>query len=370
MDEFGMGSLGLNGFQGIATNPWGHERAPGGSSGGSAVAVSVGSCLAALGSDTGGSVRLPASYCGVVGVKPSYGRVSRHGLIAYASSLDCPGLLSSSVEDAALLLEAIAGLDEKDASSVDCRVPHWQQGLPDLGAESSPLQGLRIGIPRAYAVSELSPEVKAAWDAAAEQAREMGAEVIDVELPHTREALATYYTIATAEAASNLARYDGVHYGYSHREDTDADLYLETRARAFGPEVQRRIMVGSFVLSSAAYSMYFDKAQRVRRLIQEELVSLLSGVESGVHAMLIPTALGGAPLIASTESQDPVEAYLNDIMTVPASLAGVPAVSIPVGLTDNGMPIGIQVVSAAFDEQTALNVAHVLQQPLGVPTLN
>jgi len=375
MDEFGMGSMGTNSYAGPVRSPWQNgDVVAGGSSAGSAVAVATGSCLGSIGSDTGGSVRLPAAYCGVVGVKPTYGRVSRHGLIAYASSLDCPGLHTTSVKDAALLLEAIAGYDHQDPTSSTVEVSKWSQKLPDKD-NAQPLQGLRIGIPKAFAVQEMSNDMAAAWREAAERAAQAGAEVCDVELPLTKYALSTYYTIATSEAASNLARYDGIHYGFSHRDasstSNDQDLYLETRTRAFGPEVQRRILVGSFALSSEAYSEYFEKAQCVRRLLLQEMSALLSGSEGGpksaIDALIIPSALGDAPLGVATDTQTPEELYLNDIMTVPASLAGLPAVSIPVGLSSQDLPLGMQVISQAFDEQMALNVASCLHVPMELP---
>jgi len=281
--------------------------------------------------------------------------------------------LAPTVEDGALILQAIAGIDNKDSSSADEAVPSWHDHLPDLspGAASSlPLSGVRIGLPRVYGVKELSPEANTAWTEAAERASSMGADIVEVDLPHTRHALAAYYTIATAEAASNLSRYDGVHYGYTHRDlEAEADIYTATRSRCFGVEVQRRIMVGSFVLSSESYSVYFEQAMRVRRIIRDELAHVLRGGKEGegVDCLLTPTSLGGAPLLSDTSGQDPVELYLNDVMTVPASLAGLPAVSIPIGLNNQGLPLGLQVVAAAFDEAAAFRVGHCLQQDIGTP---
>ena len=353
MDEFAMGSSTENSAFGPARNPIDPTRVPGGSSGGSAACVAAGIVPIALGSETGGSVRQPASFCGVVGVKPTYGRVSRYGLVAFASSLDQIGVFGRTVDCAALGLAAIAGRDRFDSTSADVPVADYR------ATKAADLQGVVIGRPREYFPESLDPRIRAQCDAALERLRALGATVRDVSLPHTDLAIPTYYIIAPAEASSNLARFDGVRYGRRAEAPGLRDLYERTRSRGFGPEVTRRILLGTYVLSAGYYDAYYKKAQEVRALIATDFTRVF---ESGVNLLFTPTAPTTAfPLGAVS---DPYEMYLSDIFTVTANLAGVPAMSLPVGRVD-GLPVGGQFMAAHFDEATMFRAAYGLETALG-----
>jgi aspartyl-tRNA(Asn)/glutamyl-tRNA(Gln) amidotransferase subunit A len=360
LDEFAMGSSSTTGHYGPVLNPWrrqskdrsGDNRplVPGGSSGGSAAAVAAHAALAATGTDTGGSIRQPASFCGIVGLKPTYGRCSRWGVVAYASSLDHPGPLARTVEDAAIMLGAMAGHDPKDSTSAPLPVPDYQAAL------SGDISGLKIGIPREYRVDGMPAEIEALWQRGADWLRDAGAEPIEISLPHTRYALPAYYIIAPAEASSNLARYDGVRFGLRVPGDTIEEMYELTRAAGFGPEVRRRVLIGTYVLSAGYYDAYYLKAQRVRTLIARDFAAAFERVD----CLLTPTAPSAAFAIGE-KMDDPVAMYLNDVFTVPANLAGLPALSVPSGLSDDGLPLGLQVIGRAFDEATVLRVGEVLE---------
>ncbi|MFZ4395988.1 MAG: Asp-tRNA(Asn)/Glu-tRNA(Gln) amidotransferase subunit GatA [Kiritimatiellia bacterium] len=357
MDEFAMGSTTENSIYGPTRNPVSPEHVAGGSSGGSAAAVAGGLALAALGSDTGGSIRQPASFCGCVGLKPSYGRVSRYGLVAYASSLDQVGPLTRTVADAALLLGVIAGHDPMDATTLDRPVPDY--GLA-LGRD---LRGVRLGLPCEYFVDGMHPEVAAAVQAATARCRELGAEIVDVSLPHTRYAVATYYILATAEASANLARFDGMRYGFRAAADvTPTEQYKQTRAHGFGREVQRRIILGTYVLSSGYYDAYYLRAQKVRTLIRRDFAAAFERCD----ALLTPVT--PTPAYRLGESMDdPLHMYLGDIFTVTANLAGICGLSVPCGRTAAGLPVGLQVLGPAFGEEVVLRVGHAYEQSRGGP---
>ena len=352
-DEFAMGSSTENSAWGVTHNPWDTERVPGGSSGGSAAAVAAGMGVYSLGTDTGGSVRQPASLCGVTGLKPTYGRVSRYGLVAFASSLDQIGPFTRDAYDAALVLEAIAGEDPLDSTSQPVPVPRYTEAL-DAGGGS--LKGVRVGIPAEFWGEGIQPEVSEAVRAAIHQLRHLGAELREVTLPFTQYALATYYIIAPAEASSNLARYDGMKYGYRTPDAANAvDSMLRTRDFAFGPEVKRRIMLGTFALSAGYYDAYYKKAQQVRTLIARDYQAAFESVD----VLVGPTS----PTVAfpvGAKVDDPLAMYLNDVYTVPANLAGIPGVSVPCGFA-GGLPIGLQVLGKHFDEAAILRVAHAYQ---------
>ncbi len=350
MDEFAMGSSNENSANGPVHNPWDLERVPGGSSGGSAAALAAGQVFATLGTDTGGSIRQPASFCGVVGVKPTYGRVSRYGVIAYASSLDQVGPLAHSVEDAALMLGAIAGYDPADSTSVDCPVPDYLAGL-DAG-----VKGMKIGLPREYFIEGLDPAVKQAVEAAIEVYRGLGAEIVEVSLPHTDYAVACYYLIATAEASSNLARYDGVRYGVRQQAEGGlTGMYEKTRAAGFGDEVKRRIMLGTYALSSGYYDAYYLKAQKVRTLIREDFLKAFEQVD----LLLTPVAPTAAFRLGE-KTDDPLQMYLSDIFTIPVNLAGTCALSLPCGM-DGQLPVGLQLIGQPFDEARILQAAQAYE---------
>ncbi len=350
-DEFARGSSTENSAYGPTHNPWDLDRVPGGSSGGSAAAVAAGECLGALGSDTGGSVRQPAAHCGVVGLKPTYGRVSRYGLVAFASSLDQVGPLARDVTDCALLLEAIAGHDPLDATSSTRPVPAYRRAL------GRGVEGLRIGVPREYLVEGTQAEVAAAVEAALDVWRGLGAEVLEVSLPHTEYALPTYYLLAPAEASSNLARYDGVRYGYSHPEVREMwDTFYRTRGAAFGPEVKRRIMLGTYALSAGYYDAYYLKAQQVRTLIKGDFDRALERCD----VLVAPTTPTTAFRLGE-KTADPLEMYLSDVFTLSLNLAGLPGISIPCGFSE-GLPIGVQVIGGAFQEEIVLQAAHAYEQ--------
>ncbi|MEO8602780.1 MAG: Asp-tRNA(Asn)/Glu-tRNA(Gln) amidotransferase subunit GatA [bacterium] len=351
-DEFAMGSSNENSAYGAAHNPWDTARVPGGSSGGSAAAVAAGQCLGALGTDTGGSIRQPAAHCGIVGLKPTYGRVSRYGVMAYASSLDQVGPMARSVRDAAHVLGAIAGHDGLDSTSVAEAVPAYINQL-DGG-----VRGLRLGLPKEYFVEGMSPEVAGAVRAAVKHLEGLGATVDEVSLPHTEYAVATYYLIATAEASSNLARYDGTRYGLRvDRGNGLLDMYQQTRAAGFGSEVKRRIMLGTYALSAGYYDAYYGKAQKVRTLILRDFAAAYESFDL-LLALTSPTT--AFPLGAKTA--DPLTMYLNDTCTIPSNLAGLPGISLPCGFDAQGLPIGLQIVGKPFDEATVLKTAHAYEQ--------
>jgi aspartyl-tRNA(Asn)/glutamyl-tRNA(Gln) amidotransferase subunit A len=362
MDEFAMGSSNESSCYGPAVNPWkidDRRLTPGGSSGGSAAAVAADLCLAATGTDTGGSIRQPAAFTGITGIKPTYGRVSRWGIIAYASSLDQAGPMTKSVRDAAIMLGAMAGFDPKDSTSADLTVPDFEAAL------TGDIRGKRIGIPREYRVDGMSAEIAALWDKGADMLRAAGAEIVDISLPHTKYALPTYYVIAPAEASSNLARYDGVRYG--HRAaltagDGITDMYEKTRAEGFGPEVQRRIMVGTYVLSAGFYDAYYNRARRVRALIKRDFEQAFA---AGIDCILAPATPTSAFGLGEMVSADPVEMYLNDVFTVTLNLAGLPGVVVPVALDSKGLPLGLQLIGRPWQEGDLLNHAYVLEQSAG-----
>ncbi len=352
LDEFAMGSSTETSYMGTTRNPWNPERIPGGSSGGSAAAVAADECIAALGSDTGGSIRQPASLCGVVGLKPTYGRVSRFGLVAFASSLDQIGPITKDVTDCAILLQAISGRDPKDATSADMPVPDFPASL------TGEIRGTTIGVPKEFFGKGMQPEVEEAVRAAITLLEEEGAEIRELSLPHTHYALATYYILATAEASSNLARYDGVKYGF--RSDDAADLlemYQKTRAEGFGSEVKRRIMLGTYVLSSGYYDAYYRKAQQVRTLIRADFDQAFQSCD----VLLTPTSPTTAFRIGE-RTDDPLRMYLSDIYTLSVNLAGIPGISIPCGLDREELPIGLQILGKHFDEETILKVAYAFEQ--------
>ena len=350
-DEFAMGSSNENSAYGPVRNPRALDRVPGGSSGGSAAAVAADLCVASLGTDTGGSVRQPAAFCGVVGVLPTYGRVSRYGLIAFASSLDRVGPLTKTVEDAAILLEVLAGDDPCDATSSDRPVPSYTAGLAE------PVSGLRVGVPAEYFGEGLDPEIRSAVERAIDGLRAQGCVLKPVALPHTRYAIPTYYVLATAEASSNLSRFDGVRFGLRAEEATLGSMYRETREKGFGTEVKRRILLGTYALSSGYYDAYYRKAQQVRMLLTRDFLAAFGEVDVLVGPMT-PTP----PFKLGEKTDDPVSMYLADIYSVAASLAGLPAVSVPCGETIGGLPIGVQVMSRHFDEATMLRIAAAIER--------
>lgn len=356
MDEFAMGSTTEHSAYHPTRNPWDRTRVPGGSSGGSAASVAACQCFASLGSDTGGSIRQPASLCGCVGLKPTYGRVSRYGLLAYGSSLDQIGPLTRSVEDAALMLQAIAGHDPRDATSSPVPVPDYSAGL----SESGDLTGLRLGLPREFYDNDaLAPGVRAAAQKALDTVRALGAAVVDVTLPHTEYSIAAYYILASAEAGSNLARYDGVRYGYRAPDVKDLDdLYTRSRTEGFGEEVQRRILLGAYVLSAGYYDAYYRKAAQVRRLIRQDYDQALARCD----ALLAPVS--PVPAWPLGDVTDPLQMYLMDMFTLSLNLAGLPGLAVPVGLSD-GLPVGLQLLGRAFDEARLLRIGHRLTTALG-----
>ena len=351
-DEFAMGSSNENSAYGPVRNPRDKSRVPGGSSGGSAAAVAAGTAVATLGSDTGGSIRQPAAFCGVTGLMPTYGRVSRYGLIAFASSLDHIGPLTKTVKDSAILLHAIAGRDPMDSTSADVPVPDYEREM------EKPVRGLRLGVPKEYFADGLDDEIRTALEAAIEKLRASGCEIVPVTLPHTPYAVPAYYVIATAEASANLARYDSVRYGYrSAKARTLAEMYRKSRDDAFGPEVKRRIMLGTYALSSGYYDAYYRKAQQVRTLLARDFEEAFRTVD----AIVTPTTPTAAFKLGE-KANDPLSMYLADIFTVTADLAGVPGISVPCGQTKAGLPIGIQILGKHFDESTVLRVGHAVEQ--------
>ncbi len=355
LDEFAMGSSNTTSYYGNVINPWKRKNddtdlTPGGSSGGSAAAVAARICMGATGTDTGGSIRQPASFCGITGIKPTYGRCSRWGVVAFASSLDQAGTFARSVADNALLLRSMAGYDPKDSTSANKEVPDF------VAALTGDIKGKVIGIPKEYRVDNMPDEIAKIWQQGIDWLESAGAKTIEVSLPHTKYALPTYYVIAPAEASSNLARYDGVKYGYRADESDLTDMYEATRAQGFGDEVKRRIMIGTYALSSGYYDAYYIKAQKVRRLILEDFTNAFKQCD----ALLTPTAPSAAFAIGENED-DPLKMYLNDVFTVPASLAGVPALSLPAGTDSNGLPLGLQIIGKHWDEETVLKIADVIE---------
>jgi aspartyl-tRNA(Asn)/glutamyl-tRNA(Gln) amidotransferase subunit A len=362
MDEFAMGSANITSHYGPTINPWkaesgdatGKDLVPGGSSGGSAAAVAARIAAGATGTDTGGSIRQPGAFCGIVGMKPTYGRCSRWGIIAFASSLDQAGPLARTVEDSALMLQAMAGYDPKDSTSVDQPVPDYAAAI------TGDIRGLRFGVPAEYRMDGTPPEIEALWQQGIDWLRDAGAEIVDISLPHTKYALPAYYIVAPAEASSNLARYDGVRYGLRVEGEDLIDTYERTRAEGFGAEVQRRVMIGTYVLSAGYYDAYYLKAQRVRTRIAEDFRSAWDSCD----VILTPTTPSAAFAIGE-KMDDPIAMYLNDIFTVPASMAGLPAISVPAGLSGDGLPLGLHMIAPAFGEETLFRAAGVLETAAG-----
>ena len=348
MDEFAMGSSNENSAFGPVKHPMDKTKVSGGSSGGSAVAVAAGLSTTALGSDTGGSIRQPASFCGIVGLKPTYGRVSRYGLVPYASSFDCIGPIANSVYDVAAVLEVIAGNDKNDSTSSNLPVPEYTKYL------NKNIKDVAIGVPVEIMNPNLDPEIRSVVDRSIEEFRSKGAKIVDISLPHTQYTIAVYYILTTAEASSNLAKFDGIHFGFRDKTSKDLnELYTLSRSNGFGYEVKRRIMLGTFVLSSGYYDAYYKKAQKVRRIIKNDFDKALSQVDCILTPTTPTTAFGIGEHIT-----DVITMYLNDIYTVGANLVGLPAISVPIGKSSNGFPIGLQLLGKQFDEQTILNVAH------------
>ena len=361
LDQFAMGSSNETSYFGNVVSPWRRagdtaQLAPGGSSGGSSAAVAARLCPAATGTDTGGSIRQPAAFTGITGIKPTYGRCSRWGIVAFASSLDQAGPMARDVRDCAIMLEAMAGFDPKDATSLDLPVPEWEAGL------SADLSGKVVGIPREYRMDGMDGDVAKSWDDGIAWLTDAGAKVVDVSLPHTQYALPAYYIIAPAEASSNLARYDGVRYGLRDLPEGAGlqDMYAATRAAGFGDEVKRRILIGTYVLSAGFYDAYYTQAQKVRTLISHDFKSAFSQCD----VILAPTTPTAAFALGE-KSGDPLEMYLNDVFSVPASLAGLPAMSVPAGLNREGLPLGLQIIGKAFDEQGVLNAGLAIEQRAG-----
>ncbi len=359
MDEFAMGSANINSHFGAVINNQKKKNSdenlvPGGSSGGSAVAVSANLAVAATGSDTGGSIRQPASFTGIVGIKPTYGRCSRYGMVAYASSLDQAGIFAKDVADAAMLLKIISGYDDKDSTSINQAVPNFDALI------KADIKGKKIGIPREYRSDKMPTEIQELWDRGSKLLQENGAEITDIFLPHTKYAPAVYYIIAPAECSSNLARYDGVRYGYRTAEQNLSleEMYEKTRNEGFGEEVKTRIMTGTYVLSAGYYEAYYKKAQQVRNLILQDFKNAFQKVD----AILTPVAPSAAFSINSAKTQDAVTMYLNDIFTIPASLAGMPAISVPSGFDKDGLPLGLQIIGNHFNEQTIFDIALSLEK--------
>ena len=362
MDEFAMGSSNETSVYGNVVNPWkvdGRDLTPGGSSGGSASAVAADLCLAATGTDTGGSIRQPAAFVGITGLKPTYGRCSRWGIVAFASSLDQAGPMTKSVRDAAIMFQAMAGHDPKDSTSVDMALPDFEAAL------TGDIKGKKIGIPKEYRMDGMPSEIEKLWADGAEMMRDAGAEIVDISLPHTKYALPAYYVIAPAEASSNLARYDGVKYG--HRAalspgDGITEMYEKTRAEGFGPEVQRRVMIGTYVLSAGFYDAYYNRARRVRALIKKDFDDVFA---AGIDAILTPATPSAAFGLGEMADADPVQMYLNDVFTVTVNLAGLPGISVPAGMDAQGLPLGLQLIGRPWDEAGLLNTAYSLERAAG-----
>jgi aspartyl-tRNA(Asn)/glutamyl-tRNA(Gln) amidotransferase subunit A len=360
-DEFAMGSSNETSFFGPVISPWRRKGAnaplvPGGSSGGSAAAVAAGLCLGATGTDTGGSIRQPAAFTGIVGIKPTYGRCSRWGIVAFASSLDQAGPFARTVRDAAILLTSMAGHDPKDTTSVDRPVPAYEAAI------GKSIKGMKIGLPKEYRVDGMAEEIDELWGQGAQWLQAAGAEIVEVSLPHTKYALPAYYIVAPAEASSNLARYDGVRYGLRVPARDIVDMYQRTRAEGFGKEVRRRIMIGTYVLSAGYYDAYYLRAQKVRTLIKRDFENVFA---RGVDAILAPATPSAAFGIGEKGAADPVEMYLNDVFTVTVNMAGLPGLSIPGGLSADGLPLGLQLIGRPFDEETLFSLGHVIEQAAG-----
>ncbi|MGP2492450.1 Asp-tRNA(Asn)/Glu-tRNA(Gln) amidotransferase subunit GatA [Mesorhizobium sp. PUT5] len=362
MDEFAMGSSNETSYYGPVVNPWRAEGSnkqlvPGGSSGGSAAAVSAFLCAGATATDTGGSIRQPAAFTGTVGIKPTYGRCSRWGIVAYASSLDQAGPIARDVRDAAILLKSMASVDPKDTTSTDLPVPDYEAAI------GRPVRGMKVGIPREYRLDGMPQEVEALWQKGIAWLKEAGAEIVDISLPHTKYALPAYYIISPAEASSNLARYDGVRYGLRVPGKDIVEMYENTRAAGFGREVKRRIMIGTYVLSAGYYDAYYLQAQKVRTLIKKDFEDAFA---AGVDVILTPATPSAAFGLADEEmSADPVKMYLNDIFTVTVNMAGLPGIAVPAGLDAKGLPLGLQLIGRPFDEETLFQTAHVIEQAAG-----
>ncbi|EIM78185.1 aspartyl/glutamyl-tRNA amidotransferase subunit A [Nitratireductor aquibiodomus RA22] len=362
MDEFAMGSSNETSYYGPVINPWRAEGSnadlvPGGSSGGSAAAVAAFLCAGATATDTGGSIRQPAAFTGTVGIKPTYGRCSRWGTVAFASSLDQAGPIARDVRDAAILLKSMASVDDRDTTSVDLPVPDYEAAI------GRSVKGMKIGIPREYRLDGMPEEIEALWKQGIDWMRDAGAEIVDISLPHTKYALPAYYIVAPAEASSNLARYDGVRYGLRVPGKDIADMYEQTRAAGFGREVKRRIMIGTYVLSAGYYDAYYLKAQKVRTLIKRDFEQVF---DQGVDAILTPATPSAAFGVADQEmASDPVKMYLNDIFTVTVNMAGLPGIAVPAGLDAKGLPLGLQLIGKPFEEETLFRTAHVIEQAAG-----
>src|SRR5450631_4482674 len=366
LDEFAMGSSNETSYFGPVVSPWRRNGpdgkvsdakiVPGGSSGGSAAAVAAHICAAATATDTGGSIRQPAAFTGTVGIKPTYGRCSRWGTIAFASSLDQAGPIARDVRDAAIMLKAMASVDAKDTTSVDLPIPDYESFV------GKPIKGLRVGIPKEYRPDGLSSEINALWDKGAQWLKEQGAEIVEISLPHTKYALPAYYIVAPAEASSNLARYDGVRYGLRVPGRDIIDMYQKTRAEGFGPEVRRRIMIGTYMLSTGYYEAYYVRAQKVRTLIKKDFEDCFA---NGVNAILTPATPSAAFGIGEQGEGDPVEMYLNDVFTVTVNMAGLPGISVPGGLSAEGLPLGLQLIGRPFDEEALFSLAQVIEDAAG-----
>ncbi|MBI2235306.1 MAG: Asp-tRNA(Asn)/Glu-tRNA(Gln) amidotransferase subunit GatA [Micavibrio aeruginosavorus] len=356
LDEFAMGSSNTTSAYGNVISPWKRNNGdnadlvPGGSSGGSSAIVAARAAMGATGTDTGGSIRQPASFTGIAGIKPTYGRCSRWGIIAFASSLDQAGPFARTVEDCALMLRSMAGYDPKDSTCADRPVPDYTAAL------TGNVKGLRVGIPKEYNVEGLSPEIAKLWDQGKDWLKSGGAEIVDISLPHSKYALPVYYIIAPAECSSNLARYDGIRYGVRAEGESLNDVYMNTRAQGFGDEVKRRIMIGTYVLSAGYYDAYYTKAQKIRRLIAEDFARAFEKCD----VILSPTAPSAAFAIGENQD-DPIKMYLNDVFTIPASLAGLPGMSVPAGLDSQGLPLGLQIIGKAWDEETVLRTGHFVE---------
>ena len=360
-DEFAMGSSNETSCFGPVISPWRREGSntplvPGGSSGGSAAAVAAQLCLGATGTDTGGSIRQPAAFTGIVGIKPTYGRCSRWGIVAYASSLDQAGPMARTVRDAAILLTSMAGHDPKDTTSVDLPVPDY------AAAVGKSIKGMKIGIPKEYRIDGMAAEIEALWSQGVDWLKAAGAEIVEVALPHTKYALPAYYIVAPAEASSNLARYDGVRYGLRVPGRDVTDMYQKTRAEGFGPEVRRRIMIGTYVLSAGYYDAYYLRAQKIRTLIKRDFEECFA---RGVHAILTPATPSAAFGIGEKSGGDPIEMYLNDVFTVTVNMAGLPGIAVPAGLSAERLPLGLQLIGRPFDEETLFSVGQVIEDAAG-----
>jgi aspartyl-tRNA(Asn)/glutamyl-tRNA(Gln) amidotransferase subunit A len=358
MDEFAMGSSNETSYYGNVINPWRRKNSnaalvPGGSSGGSASAVAAHICAAATATDTGGSIRQPAAFTGTVGIKPTYGRCSRWGVVAFASSLDQAGPIARDVRDAAIMLKSMASVDPKDTTSVDLPVPDYEKAI------GKSIKGLRVGIPKEYRADGMSAEIEALWDKGAQWLKEQGAEIVEISLPHTKYALPAYYIVAPAEASSNLARYDGVRYGLRVPGDDIVDMYENSRAAGFGPEVQRRILIGTYVLSAGYYDAYYVRAQKIRTLIKRDFELAWDKVD------VVLTPATPSPAFAPGEISDPVQMYLNDIFTVTVNMAGLPGIAVPAGISKDGLPLGLQLIGKAFDEETLFTAAAAIEQVAG-----